>query len=268
MTSGPQRLLHLLSPKGFCPHSQTVQGLGAMKQSYDGSFLTAALTSHSLSNVSTSPLRGRYFVAATVSMPIQQFRIVTTCPTTFQLSKENSQMTKRSVVYYVATAMAITGSAATLVLRAAADEVYNPSSSSARYNHVRIPDAGHAIRVVINRQQVDFNGPGPIMVDGSHVFVPIRGVFEQMGGLVTWHPDHQSVHGTSPGHEFRLTVGSPEAWVNGVQQTMPSAPMLMDGTTYVPLRFASEALGARVHWHEDTNTVTIHTGAGPDDDTQ
>jgi hypothetical protein len=128
------------------------------------------------------------------------------------------------------------------------------------------------IRVVINDQPVDFDGPGPIMVDGSHVFVPIRGVFEQMGGDVQWHPDGQVIEGAKPGHMFRIRVGSTDGVVNGDQTTLPAAPELIDGTTYVPLRFASEALGASVHWHADTNTVSIRTGeddsaAGTDGDT-
>lgn len=56
-----------------------------------------------------------------------------------------------------------------------------------RYNHMRfngnIQD-GTGIRVIVNHQTVNFNGPGPIMVGGDHVFVPVRGVFEQMGGYV------------------------------------------------------------------------------------
>jgi hypothetical protein len=116
------------------------------------------------------------------------------------------------------------------------------------------------IRVVINDQPVDFDGPGPIMIDGSHVFVPIRGVFEQMGGDVQWHPADQVIEGAKPGHMFRIKVGSTDAVVDGNQTTLPAAPELIGGTTYVPLRFASEALGASVHWHADTNTVSIRTG--------
>lgn len=115
------------------------------------------------------------------------------------------------------------------------------------------------IRVIINDQPVEFNGPGPIMVDGSHVFVPIRGIFEQMGGDVQWHPHDQTIDGAKPGHMFRIKVGSVEAIVNGSDTTLAVSPELIGGTTYVPLRFASEALGASVRWHADTNTVSIRT---------
>lgn len=132
-----------------------------------------------------------------------------------------------------------------------------------RYHHVHFPNTGE-IRVMVNGQPVQFDAGGPIMVDGSHVFVPIRGVFEQMGGNVDWHPDQQVVEGARPGHMFRIKVGSTDAVVNGAATELPTPPKLMDGTTYVPLRFASEALGAHVRWDSDKNTVFIRTHDGDD----
>ena len=126
------------------------------------------------------------------------------------------------------------------------------------YRHVNIP-ADRGIRVIVDRKTIDFQGPGPIM-EGDRVMVPVRGVFEQMDGYVNWNADDQSVHGSRPGgHRFRIAIGSNTAFVNGQQQTLDTPPELRDGTTYVPLRFASEALGASVRWHPDTNTVSITT---------
>lgn len=125
------------------------------------------------------------------------------------------------------------------------------------HHHIRMQD--NEIRVTVNGNPVEFEGPGPILIDGSHVFVPIRGVFEQIGGNVDWHPDAQVVEGSTPGHMFRIRIGSENAIVNGEQEILNTPPQLIDGTTYVPLRFTSEALGAYVEWHPDTNTVTIHS---------
>jgi len=123
---------------------------------------------------------------------------------------------------------------------------------------------GDRIRVVLDGNRVDFNGPGPILMDGGYVFVPIRGVFEQMGGDVQWHEDTQTIEGARPGHMFRIRVGSTDAVVNGEQTTLVAPPQLIGGTTYVPLRFASESLGAHVRWDQDQNTVFIRTGDGDD----
>lgn len=132
------------------------------------------------------------------------------------------------------------------------------------HRHVVMP-GDRDIHVIVDRKTIDFQGPGPIMVD-EHVLVPVRGVFEQMNGYVNWNADDQSVHGSRPGgHRFKITIGSNTAMVNGEQQTLDTPPLLQDGTTYVPLRFASEALGAHVRWHADTNTVSITTRTDVDD---
>ncbi len=46
--------------------------------------------------------------------------------------------------------------------------------------------------------------------------------------------------------------------VNNVVKTPTEEPFLVDGRTYVPLRFISEALGADVDWNGVTNTVTVN----------
>ncbi|MGO8673387.1 MAG: copper amine oxidase N-terminal domain-containing protein [Capsulimonadaceae bacterium] len=125
--------------------------------------------------------------------------------------------------------------------------------------HYHMTSGGNLIRVIVDNQPVDFQGPGPIMVGGDHVMVPIRGVFEQMGGDVQWDPSSQTITGARRGHMFQIRVGSQDGLVNGNQITLAAAPLLIGGTTYVPLRFAGESLGASVHWHADTNTVSIRT---------
>lgn len=121
------------------------------------------------------------------------------------------------------------------------------------------PSGNSVIRVIVNQQPVAFNGAGPVMVDGA-VMVPVRSVFQQIGGRVQWHPKTQVVEGARPGHMFRLRVGSDQALVDGSERTLSTPPQLIDGTTYIPLRFASQALGARVAWQGAHRTVIITTG--------
>ncbi|BDI33069.1 hypothetical protein CCAX7_51200 [Capsulimonas corticalis] len=114
-----------------------------------------------------------------------------------------------------------------------------------------------AVIVTVNQQRVAFNGPGPIMIGGDSVFVPLRGVFEQLGGQVQWESATQVITGARPGHQFRIRIGSDQALVDGTQRTLTVAPRVINETTYVPLRFASEALGASVDWEPSTHTVLI-----------
>lgn len=49
--------------------------------------------------------------------------------------------------------------------------------------------------------------------------------------------------------------------VNGQVVTPSSPAIIIDGRTYVPLRFVGEALGAKVSWDENNYTVVIESGA-------
>ncbi|GEM_PF-3484476 len=51
--------------------------------------------------------------------------------------------------------------------------------------------------------------------------------------------------------------------LNGQAFTPSSPPVIINGRTYVPLRFIGEALGARVGWDNDAKTVTIETATAP-----
>ncbi|MCR4428577.1 MAG: stalk domain-containing protein [Caldiserica bacterium] len=63
---------------------------------------------------------------------------------------------------------------------------------------------------------------------------------------------------TSSEEVLRLQIDSLELWKNGqTQEIMDVSPFLMDNRTWVPIRFVSEALGAKVDWKQDTQEVTI-----------
>lgn len=47
--------------------------------------------------------------------------------------------------------------------------------------------------------------------------------------------------------------------LNGQVVTPSSPPIIIEGRTYVPLRFVSESLGAQVGWDGNTYTVTINS---------
>lgn len=56
---------------------------------------------------------------------------------------------------------------------------------------------------------------------------------------------------------IRLTIGASSYTVDGVTKTLDAAPQIVGDRTMVPLRFIAEALGAKVDWDGDTQTVTI-----------
>ncbi len=121
------------------------------------------------------------------------------------------------------------------------------------------PARSDAVRIVVNGSQVQFDQP-PIERSGR-VFVPLRGVFEQLGASVVY--DNGTINATGNGRTIQLHIGSTQAVVNGQAQTLDVAPFLVGARTLVPLRFISEALGANVQYDNSTQVVSINSGQAP-----
>lgn len=121
-----------------------------------------------------------------------------------------------------------------------------------------IPSA-QAQTVMLNGSQLSMN-PGPIERAGR-VFVPLRSIFEQMGASVVYQ--NGTINATRGQRTISLTIGSTQATVDGQQQIVDVAPFIVGATTYVPLRFIAQSLGATVNYNSSTNVVAIsHAGGG------
>lgn len=114
-----------------------------------------------------------------------------------------------------------------------------------------------ALSVTVNGQAVTLSPP-PIQRVGR-VFVPLRGVFEKLGASVVYSGGVINANGS--GRTISLKIGSNQATVNGTASTIDTPPFIVGATTYVPLRFVSEALGAGVNY-DSTNQLVALTTSG------
>lgn len=112
-----------------------------------------------------------------------------------------------------------------------------------------------SIRVVIDGQLVVFDQP-PAAI-GGRVLVPLRGVFERLGAFVQWDPRTNTVTAIRADTQVQLVIGSRQATVNGRVVALDVPALIVAGRTLVPLRFVSEAMGARVDWDASARTVFI-----------
>jgi hypothetical protein len=100
---------------------------------------------------------------------------------------------------------------------------------------------------------------GGVIMDGR-TMLPLRSVFESLEADVTWDQDTQTVTAIKNGETITLTINSKQAAVNGRKTLLDVAPQLMNDSTYIPVRFVGEALGAAVNWNEERMTVEIVSG--------
>lgn len=117
------------------------------------------------------------------------------------------------------------------------------------------------IHVQVNGEAVSFPNAQPQYINGR-VLVPLRGVFEQMGASVDWNPQTRMVSANKAGSNVELRIGDRTALVNGGTMNLDVPAMIVNGSTMVPIRFVSEALGAQVGWLEAEHLVTISTTFG------
>lgn len=122
-----------------------------------------------------------------------------------------------------------------------------------------------AVSVQLNGSAVSLNPP-PITRAGR-VFVPLRGIFERLGASVVYQAGTINATGSN-GRTVSLHIGAHTATVNGASQPLDVAPFIIGASTYVPLRFVSQALGATVNYDASNQIVAIgtngtNTGAAP-----
>jgi len=124
------------------------------------------------------------------------------------------------------------------------------------------PVAAQAVQVIVDGSPIVFDQPP--MTIGGRVLIPLRGVFERLGASVQWDRASNTVLATRGSSQIQLTIGSRTAFVNGRQVMLDVPPMVVGGRTLVPLRFVSEAMGARVDWDPASRAVFITSaGAAP-----
>jgi len=114
------------------------------------------------------------------------------------------------------------------------------------------------ISVQFNGNTVNLNPPA--LERAGRVFVPLRGVFERMGATVVY--DNGQINATGRGHNVSLTIGSNQAVVDGQTQMLDVAPFIIGASTYVPLRFLSQSLGAQVNWDNNNDVVMLTMTGG------
>lgn len=117
-----------------------------------------------------------------------------------------------------------------------------------------------AIGVELNGQAMTFTDAVP-EADQGRTFLPFRAVFEALGAEVGYDNATKTVSATRGDTTVSMVVGETQATVteNGVTTTLPMdvAAYAKNNRTYVPVRFAAQALGCTVGWDNTAKTVIL-----------
>jgi hypothetical protein len=121
---------------------------------------------------------------------------------------------------------------------------------------------GHHLAVV-NDVTYELDAAPFLKAGVNRTMVPLRLIGQVLGAQVDWLEETQQVvirdiRGQRQ-VEVILTIGSDRAMIDGdpVDLDCPAELLIPPGRTFVPLRFVSEALGARVDWDDAAQSITI-----------
>lgn len=118
-----------------------------------------------------------------------------------------------------------------------------------------VAEKSKAIKLQIGSRIVNVDNEAVIydaapVIRNDRTLVPIRIVTETLGGKVDWNGVTKEVTLNIDGKEIKMTIGK-------TLEKYGVAPVIIDGRTFVPVRFVADELGATVAWDDATKTVTI-----------
>ncbi|MNO46517.1 Regulator of chromosome condensation (RCC1) repeat protein [compost metagenome] len=114
-----------------------------------------------------------------------------------------------------------------------------------------------SIQVMLNNSIMELTMP-PLLINNS-TYVPLRGVFQQMGVNVRWDVPSRSVVAVKGSTTLILNSVNGQTTVNGKGIATDQKPLFINDSVYVPLRLISEMLGAKVEWDAEAYAVQIHS---------
>ncbi|RCW42391.1 stalk domain-containing protein [Paenibacillus prosopidis] len=112
-----------------------------------------------------------------------------------------------------------------------------------------------SIDIYLDGKEIAMATP-PLLIQGA-TYVPLRGVFENMGASLSWDTKIRSAIAVKGSVTIVLNTVTGQTTVNGQTVASDRRPVLVNDSIFVPLRLVSETLGADVKWDDAAYTVRI-----------
>jgi len=111
------------------------------------------------------------------------------------------------------------------------------------------------IKVFVDGKQVKFD-VDPIM-SNNNTLVQYTTVFKALGMNYSWDQEEKLITGYNDYLLMYIKIGERVAWINNKEIKMDTPAKVVNGRTLVPIRFISEATGAKVVWDGQQRTINI-----------
>lgn len=100
-------------------------------------------------------------------------------------------------------------------------------------------------------------------IKDSRTMVPLRFLAEEMGATVGYDEQTRGITITLNGTVMELWADRADYFINGEARVMDCATEILEGRTFVPVRFVSESLGKAVEWLNEERIVVVTPADSP-----
>jgi plastocyanin len=114
----------------------------------------------------------------------------------------------------------------------------------------------------VGRTTIDVNGsivkvPNPPANMQGTTYVPLRFIVEQLGAIVKWIPNEQSIIYTTTATNVQLWLNKKQAKVDGKVMAISAPLKKINETVMVPIGILSEQLGGTVKFKVETGEIVL-----------
>ena len=115
--------------------------------------------------------------------------------------------------------------------------------------------AAGPIDLYVNGQEI-FPDVPPRVVQGR-VILPARAILEPLGATLAWDSKTRTVTVHKGANKVTLIIDRKEATVNGIKYSLDAPATIIQGRTFLPLRFIAETFDSYVEWNGQNRTVKV-----------
>lgn len=111
------------------------------------------------------------------------------------------------------------------------------------------------VKVFLDDELIKFDQDA-LLINGR-VLVPLRKIFESLGGTVIWDQKTKIINGQIGEKNIILKIGEKSAKVNGEKVFLDVPAQIINGRTLVPVRFIADCTGKKSTWDQNNYIVRI-----------
>lgn len=113
------------------------------------------------------------------------------------------------------------------------------------------------IKVTLNEKALSFSSTTLPRIENGSTLLPLRAIADALGLYTNYNSTDKLITIKGDNTELQMKVGEKSAIVNGKIVELNTPAKVIDGTTFVPVRFIAEAFSCKVDYNANSKTVSI-----------